>query len=234
MDTEGAISLSNQPEQLGTLIPTLDTRLGRMLSAGRLTATMRSKKTEQHITVTLECLKKGEKWQHVEFAEATHVFIKKGDGGFRAGKVGTFYPKTGKLYWSTDDKAWRYAALKTLQAAVNGAQDTEAFELRESSLCGKCGKELTDPVSIERGIGPTCVGMLTGSQHYKRDEKNLVEDLSPVAHHQRQVARRVLQTNDVMNAVLGGPTREEAEAILDRKGRNVPRTFEALAASVKK
>lgn len=221
--------------QFGIITITPETRLGRMLAAGRLTATMQSKRSGDHITVTLNaCAKLQNKWQHVPFAEATHVFIAQGPGGWGAPKVGTYYPKTGKLYFNRgfDTPAWQFAVKHTLIAAMSGEQNTDLFTIQESNLCGKCGKELTDPVSIARGIGPTCYGASTESHHY-RQEESLVEDLSPATQHQRQVAKRVLETNDVMNAVLGGPTRKEAEAILDTKGRNVPRTFEALAAAVK-
>lgn len=30
------------------------------------------------------------------------------------------------------------------------------YKIEHAGRCGKCGKELTDPVSIERGIGPDC------------------------------------------------------------------------------
>lgn len=202
-----------------------------MLAAGRLTATMKSLRTDRHITISFSsCKKVGERqWDHVAFVEASHVFI---NGG--SSKVGTYYPKSGKIYWKTRDQAWRFAAIHTLRAAMTGVQATEQYEIAEANLCGKCARTLTDPVSIARGIGPTCYGAETGSEHYTQQAENLVEDLSPATHHQRQVARRVLETNDVMNAVLGGPSREEAEEILqDKRGREVPRTFEALAAAVK-
>lgn len=238
----------NQPFQIGQIEISEDTRLGRMLSAGRLTATVKSKRSGEHMTLTLTCSAKIEnRWQHVPFAEATHVFITQGPGGYGAPKIGTYYPKTGKLYIEPRFVSpsiprtlaglkytpWGYSLLQALVVApATGVLETNCHEISEANLCGTCGKELTDPVSIERGIGPTCFGKSTGSKHYKK-ERTLVEDLDPATHHQRQVARRVLQTNDVMNAVLGGPSREEAESILkDKKGRNVPRTFEALAAAV--
>lgn len=34
----------------------------------------------------------------------------------------------------------------------------------ESENCGHCGLPLSDPVSIERGIGPTCLGRATGTK----------------------------------------------------------------------
>lgn len=67
------------------------------------------------------------------------------------------------------DKLLRYAA----EAAVGFAWIGEAglptpsngsVEVVEESTCGHCGKALTDPVSIERGVGPTCLGKSTGTQ----------------------------------------------------------------------
>jgi hypothetical protein len=36
----------------------------------------------------------------------------------------------------------------------------EGFELRRSSKCGRCGRKLTVPSSIDAGIGPECAGKL--------------------------------------------------------------------------
>lgn len=230
--------MNTQPEQIGTITPTEATRLGRMLTGGRLTATLLSKRSQQHVTLTMESMSKVEgKWQHVPFAEASNVFIKMGQGGYGSAKLATYYPRSGKLFFDTPDKAWRYAVIETLRAAVTGQQDTPVYTVTESNRCGCCGLELTNDTSIKLGIGPTCEEKYLGTatartKHYTRDEANLVETLDPAVHHQRQVARSVLATNDVMNAVLGGPSREEAQAILDKKGRSVPRTFEALAAAV--
>lgn len=192
-------------EQVGSITPTQDTRLGRMLSGGRLTATMLSKRTQQHVTLTMESMAKVKgKWDHVPYSEASHVFVKMGQGGYGSTKLATYYPKSGKLYWDTRDKAWRYAVMETLRAAVTGQQETAVYAITEASRCGVCGLELTNAKSIELGIGPTCEEKYTGGStgrtvHYQRDEANLVEDLKPR---------------------------------IDRKGRNLPRTFEALAAAV--
>lgn len=37
--------------------------------------------------------------------------------------------------------------------------DSEAFELWHSGRCARCHRELTDPESIERGLGPVCAEM---------------------------------------------------------------------------
>lgn len=40
--------------------------------------------------------------------------------------------------------------------ANNGKGINEELEIWHSGRCGRCGRELTDPASIERGLGPEC------------------------------------------------------------------------------
>ena len=223
----GQLSLS-EALQIGSIEINLDTRLGRMLAAGRLTATMRSKRTNQHITLTFQCKVKKAKWENAPFAEASHVFIKMGNGEWGATKIGTYYPNSGKLYFDTRDVAWQYAAKQTLYSATTGVQETEQFEITESNFCGKCGKELTDPVSIARGIGPTCAGAETGSKHYTQVKENLVEEKPQMDETLRRELQRVVTRPQDVVALA------EIVAETDKKGRNVPRTFEALAAAAQR
>lgn len=67
------------------------------------------------------------------------------------------------------DKLLRFAA----EAAVKFAWLGEAglpnskngtVIVLEAVVCGYCGRKLTDPVSIERGIGPDCFGKMTGTK----------------------------------------------------------------------
>ena len=165
------------------LKPNLDRRAGRMLSRGRLTATVTSHKTGQHITIHAKCCTNdkdapyGKKWpgcsKRRNQPRPTHVFLTAGEHD----KVGTFYPQTGKFYADRNaDPARVYAAKLVLMYAT---EDT-AFqsEVVESDNCGKCGRTLTDPVSIARGIGPECYGQETGSSHeLKNDPERRAEQL---------------------------------------------------------
>lgn len=212
--------MSNQPAQIGNIVPTEETRLGRMLAAGRLTATMLSKQSQRHVTLTIQAKKKGARWENVRLAEATHVFIKMGMGEYGAAKLATYYPKSGKLYFDTADKAWRYAIVQTFRAATTGEQESGVYAITEAVRCGVCGKELTNATSIALGIGPDCEEKYMGTStsrttHYRQQSENLVEDLQPRV---REVAPR-----DDYRV----PT-----PATDKKGRAVPRSFEALAAAV--
>jgi hypothetical protein len=142
-----------------------DTRAGRMLEAGRLTATFRSP-TGAHITLTVKSRKKdGERWVGCPLDEAMVMFIavKSADGGWDD-KVGKVTQARGFVADRNADPARVWCA-KQLLRWVQGQPTAPSLEIMEESRCGRCGRALTDPVSIERGIGPECYGARTGSQH---------------------------------------------------------------------
>jgi len=145
-----------------------------MLAAGRVKVTVTSTKTGEHITILFKAFadnrdgqfkQGGKRWMPCVYDEATHVFVEvPGASGEWADKVGTFYPNSGRWYSDANaDPAREWAAA----AAANwlcGAENEKAT-FQEQSECARCGLELTDPVSIARGIGPICLGKMTGSQH---------------------------------------------------------------------
>lgn len=68
-----------------------------------------------------------------------------------------------------DDRLLRYAAECALSFAWNGeaglpTPSNGSVSVVESDNCGMCGRVLSDPVSIERGIGPECYGRATGTR----------------------------------------------------------------------
>ena len=187
---------------------------------------MRSKATDVHMTLTFNSKAKiDNKWKTVPFADATHVFIQQGQGGFGSAKVGTYYPKTGKLYADQgfDTKPWLYAITHTFIAAQTGVQETSQYEITEANRCGKCGKELTDPESQRRGLGPTCYGDSTGSQHYHKGLEREFEPAPPPPPDSKPPAPPV-------NLNFPFP---EAPWPTDKKGRILPKTFDELAAAVR-
>lgn len=151
---------------IGSYVPTEKTRAGRMLRAGRLVATVTSKTTGQHVTLRMKASRKNEngtpKWPTVPFTQATHVFISDYDGE----RVATYYPRQGKLWLeagTTEAARWTVLALlRYVAGAFPGLEDQA--ELAEADLCGRCGQELTDPISVERGLGPDCYGKATNSE----------------------------------------------------------------------
>lgn len=47
-------------------------------------------------------------------------------------------------------------ARKVLQWALNAARVPEGYGIQHESRCGRCGRPLTHPTSIETGLGPEC------------------------------------------------------------------------------
>jgi hypothetical protein len=47
-------------------------------------------------------------------------------------------------------------AVWACQAVIQMKFIPEGYKIEHAGKCGKCGRELTDPLSIERGIGPDC------------------------------------------------------------------------------
>lgn len=151
---------------------TLDTtkRAARMLQAGRVTVTFKSP-SGQHITITAKCRapkESGNGWETSSLDRAKLIFFsvpQAGEGGWDD-KVGRLNSR-GFTPERNADPARIWCA-KQLLAFVAGQPLPAGLEAHEESRCGVCGRALTDPVSIERGIGPECFGKLTGSQHQER------------------------------------------------------------------
>jgi hypothetical protein len=199
------------------------TRAGRMLAAGDVRVTVTYIPTEQHITVRFKALldnryADGERprpnvtknWIRVPLKEASHVFVEvPRSGGEWPDKIGGFYPRTGRFFSDDDADPERVETAALAARWLNEGRDAASrigkFRLQEESYCGKCGTALTDPESIDRGIGPECYKKETRSKHQTKhvrfgtldpNEKMLVEailaalrDLSDDA--QKYVAREL-------------------------------------------
>lgn len=148
-------------------------------NGGRATISVRSKKTGAHVTVCFVAKKKEADGRgyvsrttiegRVGLKAADVIFVDDPTLEWPEGKVGAFYLDTGE--WKPAkgaDPARTWAAEKAFAwAHGRGALDEQAEVFIELSCCF-CGKPLTDPVSIERGIGPECYGRHTGSKSAER------------------------------------------------------------------
>jgi hypothetical protein len=150
----------------------LTNRAARMLEGGRLTATFVSPHSGLHITVNAKCRKApaqpGGKWTASTLAEANIIFltVPNASGGW-ADKIGKWTPARGFVADAGADQARAYCA-KTLLDWVQGLPVPPSLQILEEDRCGCCGRALTDPQSIERGIGPECYGRMTDSRHEVR------------------------------------------------------------------
>lgn len=163
--------------------PDLSTRAGRMMAAGRVKVTVTGKETGNHITVLLKCIADNrnrqydaesmKNWIECDLGPCTHLFAEVPNESGWNDKIGTFYPKTGKWYDADNADPKRVTAAKMVAQWLTGDKQREnLFTFQEAAECGApgCGRELTDPESIARGIGPVCYGKLTGSSHQKKGD----------------------------------------------------------------
>jgi hypothetical protein len=152
--------------QFGRFAPSTDVPEGRMLrAAGMLTVTLTSRASGKHITVRFRCSRRDPdgptRWPTVAFDQATHVFVDDFDGA----EIVTFSPQRGALAWAPRaTSASEWAVVMTLRyLAGRDRRLLEQAEVFAMAHCRRCGRELTDPESIERGFGPDCYGEATGS-----------------------------------------------------------------------
>lgn len=132
-----------------------------MLAGGRLVVTVTSKATQRHVTLRMRCTRKDEagRWPTVPFAEATHVYIEDYDSA----EVAVYHPTDGTLMWARGaTSAAQWTVVHLLRYLAGKAMSLRALAYIDvAALCGRCGEELTDPESIERGYGPVCWGEAT-------------------------------------------------------------------------
>ena len=131
--------------------------------AGNAYFTLRSKKTLTRFTYRVsraKCKRCGEKechcWAHPIFfvnvltgsqndSDYSYVgYIK--DGEFKYGEAKA---RIGRNAPSVNAFEWAFAQLRQLKLPIN-------LEVWHDGCCGRCGRKLTVPESVERGIGPEC------------------------------------------------------------------------------
>lgn len=115
--------------------------------AGRAVLTLRSKRTSAHYTYRL-CRK----------PDASILFVSLLTGPEEYNYLGTIFPDGFRLTAkstmrpdSTPVRAFQYF-LRNLSAGTI----PEELEVRHEGRCGKCGRPLTHPESIDTGLGPIC------------------------------------------------------------------------------
>lgn len=164
--------------EVGTL-PVREQVARALREGGRARATITSRSSGKHLTIRVACKRRGPDGRFISRARtdgrvgielADAVFVDGGDYAF-GGWVGTLYLDSGE--WRSP-KQWDdprgphylWAAQALIQWALTGSERfAEQAEVALAEECSVCGKTLTDPVSIERGVGPECLGKITGSQH---------------------------------------------------------------------
>lgn len=153
------------PEEWGTNI------FGQALLAGRLVATAVSPADGTHITVRFSAKSPpegGGRWQITNLFDARKVYVDvPGHDLSQGDSIGDFNVGTSTL-WATNSDERRVNAARYVLLVAAGRLKGDKLKL--STTCLYCGRPLTDPVSIDRGIGPECWGKVTGSQHQHKGE----------------------------------------------------------------
>lgn len=145
---------------------------------GRAVVTVRSLKTGHHVTINLVCRKRkpsGQGWVsratkagRLGIAEGAEVVeVRDPDLEYGENYVGRFYVNDGEWRAGRGADAKRvWTAERVIGYALAGTPlPAEVFL---ATQCSFCGKKLTDPESVERGIGPECYGMATRSRSASR------------------------------------------------------------------
>ena len=135
-------------------------RAGQRFRQGALTITVTSKVTMRHVTLRFRCRRKSPsgKWVTVPYVDASHVFIE--DYGYES--IATL-SRSVLRFAPMATEAARWSVIAVLRY-VNGDYSLErTAEMTPEDVCIRCGRPLTDPESIERGYGPECYGLRTGS-----------------------------------------------------------------------
>jgi hypothetical protein len=124
------------------------------LLAGRATVTLRSAKTGIHYTFNVDRAPRSEtRWfvsvlvspEHYEYLGTIDALPQP---SFRLTK------KSPSVEY-TPAKAFSFAFAWLLNGRI-----PEGLEIRHEGSCGRCGRQLTHPESIDRGFGPECVKII--------------------------------------------------------------------------
>lgn len=136
----------------GHKIDNPETALAFML-AGKAVVTLKSEATGEHLTFQLK------RWKKATDASIHFVSARTGNDYGKIGMVrnGTSYifGKAEKNDLPFDDKrvrGFRYAFEHLCQKRM-----PPKCEVWHEGQCGRCGRPLSDPDSIARGIGPECI-----------------------------------------------------------------------------
>lgn len=203
----GVRATANVGNQDGVRIasPTAQSRAGRMLGAGGVEATV-TLDDGRHVTLSIRTRARvGRGWTNANPTdEGARTTIKV--HGNRVGWINVTDAAGGhewQLTLRTRRPEYVTAVNAVLAYAAGLALPTGAKRVQEASRCGRCFRTLTDPVSIDRGIGPECLGRVTGSRHVNAENS---AGINAVANPEAAV-----QSLNVIADALTTPVLTEAE-----------------------
>lgn len=126
----------------------------KYIFAGNATITLRSKKTDTHFTYKIRKSDKG---------DVFFVQLLTGPDNYSY-LACIFADRPYYLHHSAKSCAGVDApSFRAMSYALKNLYDDkipEALEIRHEGSCGRCGRPLTVPSSIDRGIGPDCAALM--------------------------------------------------------------------------
>jgi len=145
-----------KPEQM-VLFHTAVENLIKFLTAGNATFTIESEKTQKYYTYKITRKESNEYNKPGEFIYFCSVMS---GGADQYSYMAVFDPETFGLRFTAKSKFnMESPAVKAILYFFNGLREgkiQEHLKVYHAGRCGKCGRELTDPESIELGLGPIC------------------------------------------------------------------------------
>jgi hypothetical protein len=147
-----------------------------LTGGGRAVVSVRSQRSGKHVTIVLYCRKQkeGERGYvsrataagRVGLSDAYCVEARAEDMEYPDNYVGRLYLPDGPRWRAGKqaDALRTWTAEKVLSFALGGYPLDHQADVFIATSCSYCGKRLTDPVSVERGVGPECYGRATGSK----------------------------------------------------------------------
>ena len=125
--------------------------------AGRAVITVKSNKTGEHKTFKLT--KKEYQRDDGELHVAYFVGIRRGEDYKPMGTLIAGEAKPNRITHESITKE-DFAGFAWMMRAIEAQDDRGMAEIKHEGHCGRCGRELTDPDSIDLGIGPECAKMM--------------------------------------------------------------------------
>lgn len=150
------------------------------LLGGNCTASVMSTKTGKKFTYNLQ-VRLDEKGQRID--GDTQMYFVKIDtnyldfvyaGYIKVNRVTRTLTYTKGAKGAYDDTAPPIKGLIWILERCLDGRSTDGLEVYHLGTCGKCGRPLTDPVSIETGLGPKCGGRI-GKSKKTNDIENDIE-----------------------------------------------------------
>lgn len=104
---------------------------------------------------------------HPKYGRSYFVSVKAAGEGWPYKYIGILDPVKGTIKCTAKSnflpgtKEYDVANWAT-SAVINGKLIPDTHQIQHAGMCGKCGRTLTTPESIERGIGPECWARMQG------------------------------------------------------------------------